>query len=270
MHTQLIMLGTGHAMVTRCFNTCFALKESEEYFLVDAGGGNGILAQIEKTSIPYTHIHHMFVTHGHTDHVLGVIWVVRKIATLLLNQKYKGGFIIYCHNELVKMITTFCELTLPANLLQFIGKEILIREVANGEQTQILSMKIRFFDIASTKAKQFGFFAVLPEGKTLVCLGDEPFNDKKVSKEYVEKCDWMLSEAYCLYADKEIFKPYAKHHSTALDAGKLAERFSVKNLVLYHTEDKKLVERKMRYAEEVKTVFGGEVFVPDDLEKIQL
>ena len=39
---ELIMLGTGHAMVTKCYNACFALRMGERYFLVDAGGGNGI------------------------------------------------------------------------------------------------------------------------------------------------------------------------------------------------------------------------------------
>jgi ribonuclease BN (tRNA processing enzyme) len=50
---ELIMLGTGIAMVTRCYNTCFAIKNDEEYFLVDAGGGNGIMGQLEKAGISY-------------------------------------------------------------------------------------------------------------------------------------------------------------------------------------------------------------------------
>lgn len=33
----------------------------------------------------------------------------------------------------------------------------------------------------------------------------------------------MMCEAFCLYADRDTFKPYEKCHSTALDAGKLAE-----------------------------------------------
>lgn len=269
MDTQLIMLGTGHAMVTKCFNTCFALKNNGEYFLVDAGGGNGILAQLEKAQIPYTGIQHMFVTHGHTDHVLGVVWMIRKIAMMMVNKKYNGEFIIYCHDELVTIITTICGLVLPKNLLQLIGTGIVLREVADGDRIQAAGMEIRFFDILSTKAKQFGFHAVLASQKTLVCLGDEPYNDA-VSKAYVEKCDWMLSEAYCLYSDKDIFKPYAKHHSTALDAGKLAERYGVKNLVLYHTEDTNLAERKIRYTKEAQRGFTGGVFVPNDLEKIEL
>ena len=37
-------------------------------------------------------------------------------------------------------------------------------------------------------------------------------------------------------ARRDTFKPYEKCHSTALDAGKLAEELVVKNLILYHTE----------------------------------
>lgn len=39
---QLIVLGTGNAQAIHCYNTCYAMKKGEEYFLVDAGGGNGI------------------------------------------------------------------------------------------------------------------------------------------------------------------------------------------------------------------------------------
>ena len=85
---ELIMLGTGNAMVTRCYNTCFVLSSGEEYFLVDAGGGNGIFKQLEQAGVPFTGIREMFVTHAHTDHILGAIWVIRKIATLMSNDKY--------------------------------------------------------------------------------------------------------------------------------------------------------------------------------------
>jgi len=119
--TRLILLGTGNAMVTKCYNTCFALKNDKGVFLVDAGGGNGIMVQLEKAGISFTEIHDMFVTHGHTDHVLGVIWVIRNIAMLMNKGKYSGNFIIYCHDELVKTLTLFCELTLPDKFVRLIG-----------------------------------------------------------------------------------------------------------------------------------------------------
>ena len=76
---KVIMLGTGHATVTKCYNTCFIVKSAEDMLLVDAGGGNGILRQLEAASIDIADIHNLFVTHAHTDHILGVIWVIRMV-----------------------------------------------------------------------------------------------------------------------------------------------------------------------------------------------
>ena len=45
---QLYVFGTGNAAVSRCYNTCFAIREDDEYFMVDAGGGNGILGILER------------------------------------------------------------------------------------------------------------------------------------------------------------------------------------------------------------------------------
>ena len=77
-------------------------------------------------------------------------------------------------------------------------------------------------------------------------------------------------KSFCTYEDRERFKPYEKHHSTAMDASKLAESLGVKNLILYHTEDKTLSTRKDRYTKEAKEFFSGNVFVPDDGESFIL
>ena len=267
---ELIMLGTGNAMVTNCYNTCFLIKKEENYLLVDAGGGNGILKQMERANVAFANIHEMFVTHGHTDHILGAIWVIRKIASMMQTDSYKGDFTIYCHDVVKEMLHQFCEMTLVPKLLKYIGERIIIQEVKDGEQVEIekMEMKLFFFDILSTKAKQFGFRAELGNQKVLTCLGDEPFNIACYA--VVMGSDWLLSEAFCLYEDKERFKPYEKHHSTALDAGKLASELMVKNLVLYHTEDKTLATRKEKYTEEAKKGFSGNIYVPDDLEHIVL
>lgn len=266
--TELIMLGTGYAMATRCYNTCFALKNGEEYFLVDAGGGNGILNQLDKAAIPCTSLRYMFVTHAHTDHVLGAVWIIRKVAMLISNGAYTGDFTVYCHREHAQMIALFCKLMLPPKLTGWLGCRIVVQEVSDGEAVCIPGMDIRFFDIASLKMKQFGFRAVFPDGTALVCLGDEPYNG--ICHDYAAGCDWLLCEAFCLYRDREKFKPYEKHHSTALDAGKLAEMLGVKNLLLYHTEDTALSQRKENYGREARSVFSGRVFVPDDLDRIIL
>lgn len=37
MIIRLTMLGTGNALVTNCYNTCFILEEGNKQFMVDGG-----------------------------------------------------------------------------------------------------------------------------------------------------------------------------------------------------------------------------------------
>ena len=153
-------------------------------------------------------------------------------------------------------------------LKALIGSAVEFREVKDGETFEAGGLCLQCFDIASTKEKQFGFRTQLPDGQSFVCLGDEPYN--VINRSYVENADWLLCEAFCLYEDREVFQPYKKHHSTALDAGRLAAELGVKNLVLYHTEDRNLDTRKQSYMREAAQAFSGTVYVPDDLERINI
>lgn len=265
---ELIMLGTGHAMVTKCYNTCFVLKNKEDCFLVDAGGGNGILAQMEKAGLPFLVLHHMFVTHAHTDHILGAVWVIRKIATLMYKDDYKGDFTVYGNGKVIHLLKLLCTEMLPAKFIKYIDQRIRLIEVGNKDSIHINGMDITFFDIYSKKEKQYGFQAILPDKKKLTCLGDEPCHVR--NEEYVRGCDWLLCEAFCLAKESEKYHPQEKHHSTALDAGKIAQELKVKNLLLYHTQDSDLDNREAYYSEEAKLYFKGNIFVPRDLEKIIL
>ena len=48
---RLTVLGTGAANALRYYNTCFMLQGPQGGLLVDGGGGNGILVQLEKAGI---------------------------------------------------------------------------------------------------------------------------------------------------------------------------------------------------------------------------
>ena len=174
---QLYVFGTGNAIVTRCYNTCFAIKNSDgEYFMVDTGGGNGILRILEDMNVDMKRIHHIFLTHEHTDHLLGIVWLVRMISVLMKKELYDGNLYIYCHEDLVETVTTVCRLTLQPKFFKAIGDTIHLVAVKDGETRQILNWPVTFFDIHSTKAKQFGFTMTLEQGRRLTCAGDEPYN----------------------------------------------------------------------------------------------
>ena len=215
---QLYVFGTGNAAVTHCYNTCFAIRDGEEYFMVDG--------------------------------------------------KYEGTLAIYCHGELIDTIKTLCRLTIQKKFCSLFDDRIHFVKVTDGCTKNILGHEVTFFDILSTKAKQFGFVFRLNDGRKLVCAGDEPVNPDRFT--YLKDAHWLLTEAFCLYGDRDRFKPYEKHHSTVKDAAVLAEANCVPNLVLWHTEDKTLSTRKELYTAEGQACYHGRLFVPEDGEIIEL
>ena len=265
---ELIVLGTGNAAVTRCFNTCFALRQEKEYLLTDAGGGNGILSALENAQIPLRQIHHLFVTHAHSDHVLGVPWIIRMIGTRMNQEKYQGNLHIYCHRELAEAICSITALVVQKKISRLFDSRILFHIVEDGTELPILGSSFTFYDIRSSKEKQFGFLCRDKSGRRLAFPGDEPCPEHLYP--VFQNADWMFHEAFCLYEDRKRFRPYEKHHSTVRDACLLAQRLSVKNLVLWHTEDKDLASRQKRYLREGRPFFSGTLYVPDDGDKISL
>lgn len=265
---KLTILGTGCAMVSNCYNTCFALTNENGTFLVDGGGGNTILTQLDASGVDWRDIRDIFVTHKHIDHVLGIIWMVRMICEHMVDGDYVGEARLYAHRELLEMLRGMVNTLLVGKQTAFIDKRLHFIPLEDGDEAEILGNRVQFFDIHSTKAKQYGFTMHLNDGRKLTCCGDEPFNE--VNRAYAEGSDWLLHEAFCLYAERDIFLPYEKCHSTALDAAKLAQELGVKNLLLYHTKDNDFDTRKERYTAEAKTAFAGHVYVPYDLEQIEL
>lgn len=139
---KLIMLGTGNAATVACYNTCFALCREDKYFLVDAGGGNGILSQLQKTHIPLSGIHEIFVTHAHTDHILGVIWMIRMVAQAIQKGEYQGELRIYGHDKVVQVLDWICRMTLPKKIVARLGEDILLCEVKSGEKFQAIGLEV--------------------------------------------------------------------------------------------------------------------------------
>ena len=227
------MLGTGNALVTECYNTCFVLHENQKYFMVDGGGGNAVLHQLKYAGLDWRNMREIFVTHKHLDHLLGILWMIRVVCQFMSLGQYEGEINIYGHCEVIKLIRDIAIKLLSKNESRYIDDRLHLIEVYDGDERIVNNKKVAFFDIHSTKAKQFGFCMEIETGERLTCCGDEPFDE--FEKKYVEGSKWLMHEAFCLDSEADIFEPYAKRHSTVKDACLLAERMCVKNLILYHT-----------------------------------
>lgn len=265
---KLHTLGTGIAIVTKYKNTAFVLDNGEDYFLVDGMGGIDILRAFEEHDIDWRKLHYAFLSHEHTDHFVGMIWVVRYIAYQMTLDQYDGDFYLYGHSVVLEKLDAVCRMLLRPQETELIGDRIFFIVVNDMEERIIWNCDFLFFDIQSTKAKQFGFRMIWPDGMRFVFLGDEPA--KKHVFPLCQDADWVTTEAFCLYEDREIHTPYQYHHSTVKEASEIAENCHVKNLILWHTEEATYGRRKERYSLEAKQYYSGNVYVPDDGEIITL
>lgn len=266
---KIIMLGTGHAMTLDCYNTCFILQNNnQENILVDTGGGLQIIKQFRDANIDFSHLHHIIISHKHTDHLLGLFWIMRYAEKWLISGKYKGNLTIYLHQELEKTVRTILFEVLSNKYTKWIDDRIILKVVEDKEIVKIENYEVKFLDLQAKKEKQFGFKTTLENGETLAFLGDETFNENL--KAEIQNTDWLMHEAMCLDSEAEIVKPYEKSHSTAKTAAQIANRLNVKNLIMYHASDNILAHRKEKYTQEAHNYFQGNIYMPDDLEKIEI
>lgn len=265
---RLTMLGTGHATVTRCYNTCWVLEDQGDRLLVDGGGGNGLLRQLSCAGIPWQDIHTLYVTHQHLDHITGIYWFIRCIGKAAMGGKDIGQFHLYAHAHLVEVLRETCQILMPEEWTAAMDGYLVLHPVTDGMTGEMIGHSVIWFDLRSTKMEQYGFSMELSAGRRLVCCGDEPLPE--YCHPYAEGAEWMLHEAFCLASEEPHYQAYAKHHSTVRDACHLAEQLHVRNLLLYHTEDDHLEGRRELYLQEGQQVYHGNLYIPFDLESIEI
>ncbi|MBR2811281.1 MAG: ribonuclease Z, partial [Solobacterium sp.] len=187
---KLTMLGTGNALATECYNTCFVIEDHRQYFMVDGGGGNMVLRRLKQAGFDWMDMRHIFVTHKHLDHLMGVIWMVRMICQFMDHGDYQGEAYIYSHPEVLDLIREIAGCLLLSKEVRFLDERLHLVEVHDGETMHIIGHDITFFDIQSTKAKQYGFCMDPGNVRKLTCCGDEPYSE--CEKAYAENSEWLL------------------------------------------------------------------------------
>ena len=130
---KLTMLGTGNAMVTNCYNTCFAFEEDGRCFLVDAGGGNTILRRLREAGIDWKQTRDIFVTHKHIDHILGIVWMMRIFCQNMKRGSCNGEARIYAHREVVEILQNLAATLLQKNQADYIRLQTLPERKAGNE-----------------------------------------------------------------------------------------------------------------------------------------
>lgn len=266
---EIIMLGTGHATVTNCYNTCFLLRTPKVSMLVDGGGGNGILTQLKNIGARCQVIDAIFLTHTHTDHILGIVWVLRMIGESTLSHKNRSRYRVFSHREGLTALTMISRSTLSENEWAKICRRVEFVEIKDQDIIQLSDdFEFRCFDLCASDVTQYGFIAALEGRVTIACVGDIPCTPKIQSN--IKSVDWLMHEAFCLERERKEFQLEKIRHCTVKEAACIAQSIQAHNLVLYHTADNSLADKKSEYKKEALKYYYGNVYVPTDLEVIEI
>ena len=263
--SKIIMLGTGNGGTLDLYNTCFVIENNNHNFLVDTGGGIEIIKRLKQANVDYKSIKHIFISHSHTDHILGLFWFFKIISRDAMHGLIKDKINIYCNDVVFEAIKVVSKQILPDNVINAIYNVVDFKVLQDNDTYKINGVEYTFFDIHAKGTKQFGFTCVL-NNKKLAFMGDETLNPKLYDK--FIGYDYAMHEAFCLEAEENIFHAYEKHHSTTKSASETMNKLNIKNLILYHTEDSHGDDRKTLYTNEAQKYFKGKVIVPNDLEII--
>lgn len=277
---RITMLGTGHAMTMDCFNTCFVYENEHGKMLVDTGGGQQLMRQLRDAGISSREISHVFISHQHTDHLLGLPWLFRTLGGPGGGQRLT----LYMHEELMAVAEGVLNLLLPEQMAR-LGDQVRFVTVKTDDEAEILGRKVRFFDLISPTVRQYGFSMELDSGKRFVFHGDVPFHESNRAR--IQGADYLMHEAFHLDGERPGGPggpggpkgpggpgapggPKNMGHSTVKQAAEYARSLGAGTLILVHGSDHHLERRQTAYMEEARREFGGEIYVPYDLDVIEL
>ena len=262
---KIVMLGTGNGGTLDLFNTCFVIQNEKGDFLVDTGGGIDVIKRLKQVGIDYKSLRNIFISHSHTDHILGIFWLFKIISRDAMHGLITDKINVYCNDVVYEAIKGVSKYVLPDKLMDAIYNVVNFVILNDGDTYNINGVDYTFFDVHAKGTKLFGFECVL-NNKKLAFLGDETLNPDLYDK--IRGFDYVMHEAFCLDSEENIFHAYEKHHSTTKSVGETMNKLNIKNLILYHTEDTHKDNRHDLYTKEAQTYFNGKVIVPDDLDEI--
>ena len=175
---EVTILGSGSASPTISRNpSAQLLNIAERFFLIDCGEGTQV--QLRKYKLSWSRIDHIFISHLHGDHYLGLLGLLQSMHLL----GRKKVMHLFCFPELKEIIE------LQNKYSGTILKYEIEYHFLNTQEKQLIH--------EDNKVKVFSF----PLNHRIACCGflfEEKENQRKVKKAALEKHNVPLSEIHKL------------------------------------------------------------------------
>jgi ribonuclease Z len=231
MKFSLTILGSSSAVPTASRNTtAHVLNVHERFFLIDCGEGTQI--QFRKFHIRFGRVHQIFISHLHSDHILGLFGY---LATQTLNGR-KKEIEIFGPPDLEKFVRNHFSL-FPESLLLSIrfhkleqtGQHLIFEDKA----VEVISFPVKhrvptWGFLFREKLKGRNYTNIIP--RTYAYCTDTLYDTGLAS--VFEGCDLLYHEA--TYGHKELSRAVSTFHSTARQAAQIALLAGAQKLVIGH------------------------------------
>jgi ribonuclease Z len=266
---KLDFIGTGAAMTKQHLHTAFFVETGSSKMLVDTLGGYDIVRQLRSHGMGIGDLRTLFVSHRHTDHALGFVWLARLIwqaATLDAGLPQDYRLRALCSPALGNILARGTKSFIPDYYA--VAQEYIdfIELVDGGAITFDAGITLTPIDLQSTKAEQFGFI-LRAEERMLAFTGDERVVPERFEK--ARGCDLLVSQAACLHADEVRVRAHERHQGTVRETAETATALGAKALLLTHIGDEG-TGRRERFIAEASQHFSGRIEVPEDGETVEV
>ena len=268
--TQVILLGTGspNADPARSGPATAVVVDGVPY-IVDCGPG--VVRRAAAAGLKASSLGHVFITHLHTDHTLGLpdliftCWVLERGQPLQVygppGTKRMTDHILAAYDEDIRIRLDGFE---PANTE---GYKVVVHEMKPGVVLKDERVTVTAFRVDHGSWKEaFGFRFETPD-RTIVISGDTRPSENLI--EQAKGVDLLIHEVYSHEKFQKRMPVWQRYHSlfhtSTLELGEIAKKTKPRLLVLTHqllwgATDEDLLR-------EISTVYDGPVVSGADLDR---
>lgn len=268
-----ILLGTGYPRPNaQHAGAATVIRTDDAWFLVDAG--RGATMRIAATSLDYAKLRGVMLTHLHSDHTAGLpdVFITswqfgRKSAPLEL---YGPPGTQQLADAMLKFFAY--DIHMRRDVLEkhpAAGATIRVHAVREGVIYDDGKVKVTAFVVDHRPIEPAFGYRFDSGGKSIVISGDTKPSDNLVK--FARGADVLIHEAYlpehfARVDTPEVAARLKAYHTSAEEAGEVAERAGVRTLVLTHLIP---ADADATFRERASKAFHGRIIVGSDLLLIE-
>jgi len=262
--TKVVFLGTNTYPRDR-ESTSILIDNGEEKIVLDCCGG--ILKQLDRSSCNPAEIGHVFLSHVHGDHILGLPWLL--MGSFIMRTQYNvrgvSSISIYGAKEVCDAAFKIAQ-TCFAKPMDALQKMVRLRLVAIDGENQIrISDNCLLQPIPAKHSTPTFGCKILFEKPSVSIVYSADTRPNEALAAIAQEADLLIHDAYVEDSRKEF--ALRTYHSTAKEAAEIAESARARTLALVHISEEYHGKENV-LLEEARKIFKGRTILPHDLESL--